>query len=196
MTDALRRCSVASVSEGPLPSADAPISERRQPLLGYAMVLTAATLWAVNGTVSKVILASGDISAPRLAEVRATGSFAGLLLALAILRPASLRVSRAELPFLVAFGVLGLALVQWFYFAAIERLEIGIALLIQYTAPLLVALWARFVLREPVRPRLWVALILALGGLVLIVDIWRGLTLDGLGVSPPSERRSPSPRTS
>ena len=63
-----------------------------------------------------------------------------------------------ELPFLAVFGVAGLALVAWFYFVAIERLEIGIALLIQYIAPVLVALYARYVLHEPVRRRIWAAL--------------------------------------
>ena len=32
---------------------------------------------------------------------------------------------------------------QWSYFFAMHRLDIGIALLIQYVAPILVALWAR-----------------------------------------------------
>jgi drug/metabolite transporter (DMT)-like permease len=146
------------------------------------MVLGAATLWATNGTVSKVILQSGDISSPRLAEVRSTGAFVGLAAALLLVRPGALRVTRRELPFLVAFGVLGLALVQWTYFAAIERLDIGIALLIQYTAPLLIAVWARFVMREHVRARIWAALALSLFGLGLVVDVWRGLSLDGVGV--------------
>ncbi|MFN2471346.1 MAG: DMT family transporter [Gaiellaceae bacterium] len=159
-----------------------PTPARRQPLLGYAMVLTAATLWAVNGTVSKVILTSADLSSSRLAEMRSTGAFVGLALTLALLRRRTLRVSVRELPVLAVFGVLGLALVQVFYFVAIARLDIGIALLIQYLAPLFVALWARFVLGERVRRRLWLALALALGGLALIVDVWLGLSLDGTGV--------------
>jgi drug/metabolite transporter (DMT)-like permease len=146
------------------------------------MVLGAAALWATNGTVAKVILQSGDLSSLRLAEVRSTGAFVGLALVLALIRPASLLPSRRELPFLVAFGVLGLALVQWTYFAAIDRLEIGIALLIQYTAPLMIALWARFAMHEHVRTRIWAALALALFGLGLVVDVWRGLSLDGIGV--------------
>jgi drug/metabolite transporter (DMT)-like permease len=146
------------------------------------MVLGAAALWATNGTVAKVVLQSGDLSSLRLAEVRSTGAFVGLALALAVVRPASLRPSKRELPFLIAFGVLGLALVQWTYFAAIDRLDIGIALLIQYTAPLLIALWARIVMGEHVRARVWIALCLALFGLALVVDVWRGLSLDGVGV--------------
>jgi drug/metabolite transporter (DMT)-like permease len=153
----------------------------RRPVLGYAMVMAAATLWAVNGTVSKVILSSG-LSSPRLAEVRSTGAFALLALSLAVVRPASLRLRRRELPLLIAFGAGGLALVQWFYFLAIHRLAIGIALLIEYLAPVLVALWARFVLHQPVRQRLWFALVCAVAGLALVVEIWSGLSLDAAGV--------------
>ena len=128
----------------------------RRPRLGYAMVLAAATLFAVNGVVSKVILASG-ISSIRLAQVRTTGAALALLGVVALVRRGALRVSRRELPFLAFFGVCGLALVQWFYFLAIHRLAVAIALLIQYLAPLLVALWARFAVHEPVRRRIWLA---------------------------------------
>jgi drug/metabolite transporter (DMT)-like permease len=146
------------------------------------MVMTAATLWAFNGTVSKVILTSG-LSSLRLAEVRSTGAFALIALALAAFRPAALRLRPRELPYFVLFGAGGLALVQWFYFLAIHRLEIGIALLIQYLAPVLVALWARYVFHEPVRRRIWIALALALAGLALVVEVWSGLSLDAAGVA-------------
>jgi drug/metabolite transporter (DMT)-like permease len=161
-----------------------PVAARsdRRPLLGYAMVLAAATLWAVNGTVSKVILTSG-LSSLELAEVRSTGAFVLLALALAAARPRSLRLRAREVPYFVLFGAGGLALVQWFYFLAIHRLEIGIALLIQYLAPVLVALWARYVLHEPVRRRIWAALALALAGLALVVQIWSGISLDAAGVA-------------
>lgn len=164
-----------------LPSGEAPPPEPH-PLLGYAMVLTAATLWAVNGTVSKVMLGTG-ISSPRLTEVRCTGAFVGLALALAVASPRSLRATRGELPLLAVFGICGLAFVQWFYFVAIDRIAIGIALLIQYLAPLLVALWTQFVMRRRVRRRIWVALALALVGLSFVLEIWSGFALDGLGVA-------------
>jgi drug/metabolite transporter (DMT)-like permease len=132
--------------------------------------------------VAKVVLRSGGLSAQRLSEVRVTGAAVLLFAIVVATRPAALRVERRELGFLVAFGVLGLALVQFFYFVAIRRLDIGIALVIQYIAPVLVALWARFFEREPVRRRLWLALALALGGLSLVVDLWRGISIDTLGV--------------
>jgi drug/metabolite transporter (DMT)-like permease len=146
------------------------------------MVLTAATLWAFNGTVSKVLLVSGGVPSERLTEVRATGAFLLLFAVLLVWRRTSLKVRWREVPFLAIFGVVGLAFVTWFYFLAIERLEIGVALLIQYVAPVLVALYARYVLREPVRRRIWVALALSIGGLTLLLELRRGFEIDGIGV--------------
>ena len=145
------------------------------------MIWLAAGLFAVNGTVSKVVLESG-LSSLRLTQVRSTGALVGLALLLLVVARRSFRVGLAELPFLAFFGVAGLALVQWLYFVAIHRLPIGIALLIEYLAPLLVALWARYVMRERVRRRVWAALVLALAGLALVVQVWEGLTLDEVGV--------------
>lgn len=170
--------------------ADAPLSStaletrppRPRPLLGYALVWAAVVLWSVNAAVAKVVLESGGLSPLRLSEVRATGTALLLLTAVALLRPKGLRVTRRELAFLAVFGVLGLAFVQLFYFVGIRRLEIGIALVIQYLAPVLVALWARFFVREPVRRRLWVAIALSLTGLTLVVELWSGFALDGTGV--------------
>src|ERR671937_1911951 len=148
---------------------------------GYAMVAIAATLFAVNASVVKVIEHTG-FDAQRLTEVRSTGAFVGLaLVVLAIRRPA-IRVTRRQFVLLVALGIGGLALVQWAYFFAIHRLPIGEVLLIQYVAPLLVALGARFAFHERVGRRIWLALGLSLAGLVLIVQLWRG-RLDGLGIT-------------
>ena len=153
-----------------------------RPALGYAMVATAATLFAVNGVVAKVIEATG-FSSQRLTEVRSTGAFIGLVLIVALTRRGAVATSGRELVLLAALGIGGLALVQWSYFFAIHRIPIGEALLVQYAAPLLVGLWARFVYQEPVRRRIWAALGLSLSGLVLIVRLWHLHGLDSLGLT-------------
>lgn len=153
----------------------------RHPGRGYAYLVLAAVLFAINGTVSKVILDSG-LSAPRLTELRCAGAAVGLALVLLVSNPRSLRVRRRELPLLVAYGVAGVALTQCFYFVAITRMPVSIALLFEYTAPLMVALWARFVLHQPVRSRVWAALGLSLAGLALVADVWSDRTLDPVGV--------------
>ena len=159
------------------------LARRRRPRLGYAMVVTAATLFAVNGAVSKIALEGSDIGTVRWTELRSTGGFVGLALGLAIVAPRRLRIgSRRELGRLAFYGVVGFGAVQWLYFVAIDRLPIGIGLLFEFTAPVLIALWARFAWHEPVRRRVWPALGLVLVGLGLVAQIWSGLTLDGVGV--------------
>ena len=153
----------------------------RRPALGYAMVISAALLFALNGTVAKVVLQSG-ISSLELTQVRATGAFLGFAIVLAFARRESMRLTRREVPYLVVFGIAGVAFVQWLYFVSIGRLPIGIALLIEYLGPILIAIWAWAVFKEPVRRRIWAALVLALAGLSLVVQVWSGISLDGLGV--------------
>ena len=162
-----------------------PVAVQAQPdrraRTGYVMVVTAALLWAVNGTVSKVMLVGG-MPAADLAELRATGAFACLLAIVLVTAPRTLRMTRRELPAVAVYGLVGFVFVQLLYFVAIRRLEVGIALLIEFTAPVFVALWARFVLKEPVRGRVWAALALSVGGLSLVAQVWQGGTLDGIGV--------------
>jgi drug/metabolite transporter (DMT)-like permease len=153
----------------------------RRPLLGYGMVCVAAVLFAINGSVSKVVIRSG-LAADRLTEIRCTGALVGFALVAALSRRSELRLTLRELGFLAMFGIGGVALVQWTYFVAIDRLQVGVALLIQFVGPLLVALWARLVYHENVRRRIWLSLALSLTGLVLVVRIWTGLALDGIGL--------------
>ena len=159
------------------------LARHRRPRVGYAMTIVAATLFAVNGAVSKLALDASDIGTLRWTELRSTGGFVGLAVGLAVLAPRRLRIeTRRELGRLAFYGIVGFAFVQWLYFVAIDRLPIGIGLLFEFTAPVLIALWARFAWHEPVRRRVWPALGLVIGGLALVAQIWDGLTLDGIGV--------------
>ena len=155
--------------------------DQRRPLLGYAMIAAAATLFGINGSVAKLVIESG-LGADRLTQIRCAGAVVGLALLAFVTRRGELRVTRRDLVFLAVFGIAGVALVQWTYFVAIGRLHVGVALLLQYVAPLLVALFARFVYREHVRRRIWVSLALSLAGLALVVRPWSGVTLDSVGL--------------
>ena len=147
------------------------------------MVVVAAAIFALNGTVSKLLL-QGGFDAPQLTTFRATGAFFGLLLVSIATGPRRLAVRRSELPLLITFGLAGFFLVPMLYFVAISRLPVGIGLLFEFTAPAFVALWVRFGQRQQVRRRLWVGLGLCLIGLVAVAQIWTGkLTLDALGIA-------------
>jgi uncharacterized membrane protein len=153
----------------------------RRPTAGYVMVVCAAVLFGLNGVVSKVAL-EGGLSSFRVAQGRCLGALVILAALLLAARPGVARARPGELPFLVVFGCCGVVITQLTYFLAIQRLDIGVALLIIFLAPVLVALWARFVYEERVRRRVWAALALALVGLSLVVEVWGGVSLDSLGI--------------
>ncbi len=154
----------------------------RRPRTGYLLVATGAVLFVLNAGVSRVIQAAG-VDSMTLTTVRCTGT-AIVLVAVVLARGERLRLPRGwrECAVVIGFGVTGVALVQWLYFVAIDRLPVGIALLLEFTAPVLVALFARFVYREQVRSRMWLGIGFSLGGLALVAQVWDGLALDTLGV--------------
>jgi drug/metabolite transporter (DMT)-like permease len=155
-----------------------------RPALGVVMVLAAALTFALNGTVSKLLLQNG-FDAPQLSTFRATGAFLGLLvLTLALRGPQALKVRRAELPALIGFGLTGMFLVPMLYFVAISRLPVGIGLLFEFTAPVFIALWVRFGEHRQVKRRLWGGLVLCVVGLVCVTEVWIGeLTLSPVGIA-------------
>lgn len=149
-------------------------------LFGHVALIISILLFASNGSVSKSLLVFG-IDATRLSQIRVTGAFLVLLVFALFLVRDQLKVKRPELLPIISYGIIGVALVQFLYFVAIERMPIGVALVIEYTAPVLVALWARFGEKEPVKKRVWLALALTLFGLSLVTNIWNGFTLDSIG---------------
>jgi drug/metabolite transporter (DMT)-like permease len=112
-----------------------------------------------------------------------TGTAFVLLLVAAAFRRSALVPPTGRLALLlVALGLIGVAALQWTYFVAIDRLPVGMALLLEYQAPILVAVWARFVQKEQVRPRMWVGLALALAGLAAATGVGSGVTFDTWGI--------------
>jgi len=157
---------------------------QRRPGLGYTMVVAGSAMFVVNAGVSRVLLRNG-VDPASLTTARVTGTALVLLVVCALVRRSALLPPTGRLRWLlVVHGVIGVAGLQWTYFVAIDRLPVGMALLLEYTAPILVALWARFVQSEPLRARAWVGLGLALTGLAMATGVIQGeLRLDGLGVA-------------
>lgn len=148
---------------------------------GEFMVVIAALLFGLNGSVSKLVLQAG-LPPMRFTEIRSAGAFICLVTYALIRRPASLKINRHQIGFLALYGIAGYAAVQVFYFIAISRLPVGIGLLLEFTAPVLITLYVRFVRKEKVKSRMWASLVLAISGLALVAQVWNGLTLNGMGL--------------
>ena len=150
---------------------------------GYPLVLLAAVLFGLNAGVSRIPLRGGTPT-DTFTTVRITAAFLAFVLIALVVDRSALRVPRGRALVLIAcLGIAGFAGLQWTYNVAITRLPLSIALLLEYLGPVLVVLWVRFARREHVHPRMWPALVLAVGGLAVVSEVWNGLTLDGLGVT-------------
>lgn len=147
------------------------------------MVVLAAVLFGVNAGASRIPLRSGT-SEIAFTTVRITGALlVFVLIALAVDRSALRIPPLRRWPLVIGLGAAGIVGLQGFYNVAINRLPLGIALLLEYTAPVLIVLWVRFVRRAPVHARMWPALALTLLGLAAVSQVWDGLVLDGVGVA-------------
>ena len=157
------------------------VAHVRRPAIGYALYLCASFLFALNGSVSKSLLESG-IPAARLSQLRVTSGFLILLVIVLLTNRQALRLKRSEIPALLLYGILGIAMTQFLYFISLQYLDIGVALLIEFTAPIMVALWFRFAKKEKQNIGVWIALAMALVGLAMVAQVWKGATLNTFGV--------------
>lgn len=145
--------------------------------VGLGLALVSALAFGGSGVAAKPLIEAG-LDPLHVVWLRVAGA-ALVMLPLAVRHRALLR-SRPAL--LAGFGLLGVAGVQAFYFASISRIPVGVALLVEYLAPALVLGWVRFVQRRPVTRAAALGVVLAVGGLACVVEVWSGLSFDALGL--------------
>ncbi|MFE9453004.1 DMT family transporter [Streptomyces sp. NPDC006739] len=144
---------------------------------GLGLALASALAFGGSGVAAKPLIEAG-LDPLHVVWLRVTGA-ALVMLPLAV-RHRDLPRRRPAL--LAGFGLLAVAGVQACYFAALSRIPVGVALLVEYLAPALVLGWVRFVQRRPVTRAAALGVALAAGGLACVVEVWSGLGFDALGL--------------
>jgi drug/metabolite transporter (DMT)-like permease len=149
---------------------------------GLLLAVVSAVTFGLSGALAAGLLESGwspgaIVLCRIVIAALALGPFA-----LAALR-GRWRLLRARAPQILLYGVLAVAGAQFCYFSAVAAMDVGPALLIEYTAPAAVVAWLW--IRRGQRPsRLTVAgAVLAAGGLVLVLDLTSGADLAWSGVA-------------
>ncbi|NBM16435.1 DMT family transporter [Streptomyces sp. GC420] len=144
---------------------------------GLGLALASALAFGGSGVAAKPLIEAG-LDPLHVVWLRVAG--AALVMLPVAWKHRDLVRSRPGL--LAGFGLLAVAGVQAFYFAALSRIPVGVALLVEYLAPALVLGWVRFVQRRPVTRAAAVGVVLAVGGLACVVEVWAGLGFDALGL--------------
>ncbi len=96
-------------------------------------------MWAVSGTSSKFLFNQG-ITLFQLVKFRVTLSAAFLFLIL-LARRALLEISLRDIFCFALMGISGLAMVMFTYFYAISKINVAVAVLLEYLAPVFIALF-------------------------------------------------------
>lgn len=148
---------------------------------GEIYLVLGALFFSFNGVISTLVL--DHLSPFRLTQVRCIGAFAILFIVVASRNFQSLKATRREVPTLVLLGIVGFAAVQAGYFLGIERgVPLSLVLIIEFTAPIWIVLWIRFVRKKAVPGGMWGGIALSFIGLIFIAKVWDGLTFDLLGI--------------
>ena len=148
---------------------------------GEIYLITGALFFSFNGVISTLVL---DHLPPfRLTQVRCIGAFAIIFVIVASRNFQSLKATRREIPTLALLGIVGFAAVQAGYFLGIQRgIPLSLVLIIEFTAPIWIVLWIKFVQKKAVPNGMWGGIALAFVGLIFIAKVWDGFTFDLLGI--------------
>ncbi|BCM71008.1 hypothetical protein EASAB2608_06342 [Streptomyces sp. EAS-AB2608] len=148
---------------------------------GVALALLSACCFGTGGAATKVLGEAG-LTPVQISQARL--SLAGVpLLAVALIRsPRGLRVAPRDWPVLAALGAGSFAGVQTLCAISVARIPVGVYVVLQFLAPVIVVVWLRLLrgVRQPAP--VWLGTALVVTGLLLVGQVWSGLRLDGVGV--------------
>ena len=148
---------------------------------GEFLLILGAFFFSLSGIVVTVVMK--HLPALRLAEVRSVSAVVILGTYVLFTRPEIIKVKKSEIPRLALYGVVGFAFVNFGYLYGIQRgVPLGLVLIIEFTAPIWIALWIKIVRRGFVANEMWLAVALSFTGLILVAKVWEGFTFDLLGL--------------
>lgn len=150
--------------------------------VGMLFASASAVTFGLSGPLAKSLMEAGW--SPTAAVTARLASGAVVLAVFAtVVRPDWVREARRHARTVVAYGLVPVAGAQVCYYNAVAHLSIGVALLLEYTAPLLVIgwLWATAG-RRPTRLT-FVGVAMAVAGVALVLDVYNGAHVDTTGLA-------------
>jgi drug/metabolite transporter (DMT)-like permease len=151
------------------------------PNLGLALAIVSAAAFGLSGSLAKSLLEIGW-SPGAVVLARIGGAFFALLVPVVLLLRTTGQPSGRQARRMVAYGMVAVALAQLCFFSAVQYLSVGVALLLEYLAPVLLIGWHWWLRRTPPATGVFVGAGVAMAGMVLVLDVVRGLVLNPIGV--------------
>ncbi|MGA9511625.1 MAG: EamA family transporter [Candidatus Sulfotelmatobacter sp.] len=155
-------------------------SPQTHPFRGYFLIASAAFLWGVSAALGRAVftgrLLSGSLLHPIdpliLSQTRTTFSLLVLLPLLVGLKGwQRIKLPARDLAYCFLLGTLGVAVSNYFYYVAIQRINVATAIIVQYTAPVWVLLYVVARRQQKLTPQKIAAVALAVTGIALVINL-------------------------
>jgi drug/metabolite transporter (DMT)-like permease len=150
--------------------------------VGLGFAVFSAVTFGGSGPFAKALIGAG-VSPEQAAWLRILGAAALLVPLMLVFRGRSgLRAAGGSWKSLVLYGLTGIAGCQTLFFVAASRLPVGVALMLEFSGPVLVVLWLKFGQKVAVPRSAAVGVSIAVVGLATVAEIWSGLRIDLVGL--------------
>lgn len=156
---------------------------RKKTAVGVLLGVTSSVSFGASGPFAKALIDAG-FNPLQAVWLRIVGAVLILIVCGAALRRRGLiGVLWRNRGLVTVYGLVAVAGCQALYFVAASRLPVGVAILLEFTGPVLVVGWVRLVRRRPVARVSLAGVAVAMAGLVCVVQVWSGVHLDPVGIA-------------
>ena len=151
--------------------------------LGLLFAVGSAFTFGMSGPFAKSLMVAGW-SPMAAVTARLAGGALVMAVFATIVKPDWVREARRHARVVIAYGLVPIAGAQLCYYNAVSHLSVGVALLLEYTAPILVVGWIWATTRRRPRGMTLAGVGLAVAGIVLVLDILSGAAhVNAIGVA-------------
>ncbi|MET0996519.1 MAG: EamA family transporter [Mycobacterium sp.] len=149
--------------------------------LGLLFAVGSAFTFGMSGPLAKSLMGAGWSPTAAVTARLAAGALLMVIFA-TIVKPDWFRDARRHARTVVAYGLIPIAGAQLCFYNAVAHLSVGVALLLEYTAPILVVGWLWATTRRRPSNLTLAGVTLAVAGIMLVLDVFSGAHINIVGV--------------
>jgi drug/metabolite transporter (DMT)-like permease len=150
--------------------------------IGLLFAVASAFTFGLSGPLAKSLMESGW-SPTAAVTARLAGGAVVMAVFATIVRPGWFREALQHRKTVVAYGLIPIAGAQLCYFNAVSHLSVGVALLLEYTAPVLVVAWLWTTTRRRPSNLTLAGVVIAIAGIMLVLDVFSGAHINLVGIA-------------
>jgi drug/metabolite transporter (DMT)-like permease len=150
--------------------------------IGLLFAVASAFTFGLSGPLAKSLMETGW-SPTAAVTARLAGGAVVMAVFATIVRPGWFREALQHRKTVVAYGLIPIAGAQLCYFNAVSHLSVGVALLLEYTAPVIVVAWLWATTRRRPSNLTLAGVAIAIAGIMLVLDVFSGAHIDLVGIA-------------